>query len=84
MRSIDLREKELIDKFMREGCDYQRGAQTTPLFTREYYETIRAQCQELDNSTLDMVLMGYLLGTLSTSTEVERSSSHRVSKKRER
>ena len=74
----------MIDKFLREGCDCQIGTQGMPcytLFTREYYENLRAQCQELDSSTLDMVIMGYLLGSLSASTEV---TSHRPSKKRER
>ena len=84
MRSIDLREKEVIDRFLSDGCDCKKGVPCHTLFTREYYETVRAQCQELDRSTLDMVIMGYLLGSLNTSTEVARSSSHRTPKERER
>ena len=84
MRTIDLKEKDLIDRFLTNGCDCKKGVPCHTLFTREYYETVRAQCQELDRSALDMVIMGYLLGSLNASTEVQRSSSHRVPKERER
>ena len=68
-----MEEKERIERFLMEGCDCGRRAPCCMLFSREYYETLRAQCQELERSTLDMVIMGYLLGSLkNTKSERQR------------
>ena len=87
MMNTDVNETKAIDNFIREGCDCIRGAKVTPcytLFTREYYENMRSQCQELDRNTLDMVIMGYLLGSMSDSQHTNRECSHRAPKQRER
>ena len=84
MRSIDVREKDLIDTFMAQGCDCHRGTPCYTIFTRKYYEDVRAQCQELEKSALDMAIMGYLMGSLQNSNDVQTTSSHRVPKQRKR
>ena len=45
---------------------------------------IRAQCQELDRPSRDLVVMGFLMASQDTRHNLDYDVSHRNSKERER
>ena len=47
------------------------------------HQRVRTQYKELDRSTLDIVIMGCFLGSLTASTEVAKLSSLRAPKEKD-
>ena len=83
-REIDIKEERKVDAFLSKGCSCRRGRQCCNLFSKDYYLRKREECQELSRECLDIAVMGYLIGCQNTSNTLDRSTTHREGKKRER
>ena len=72
-RDIDRNEKEKIDYFFetRCGCGSYRNGPCSRAFSVDHYEFIRSQCQALDHLTLDFVIFGQIMASISTSTTIQ-------------
>ena len=59
------------------GCTLYFGGPCNKAFSAEHLRSIHSQCQDLDDTSLDLVLLGQIMGTNSHSSTVQ--SSHQKS-----
>ena len=84
---VDVNEVNKVNKFLENGCDCKKGrnmSQCCTLFNKEYYLSVRALCQELEHGGLDLAIMGFLMGSLTSSEQTDCTVSHRKSAERKR
>ena len=55
------------------GCTLYFGGPCNKGFSAEHLRSIRSQCQDLDHTSLDLVLLGQIMATNSHSSTVQRS-----------
>lgn len=79
-RDIDIKEERVIEEFVQTGCN----CGCSKLFSKEYYATIRAQCQELSKDSLELVVMGFLMGAQAIENQLNTTITHRPSSQRQR
>ena len=75
----DREEEDKVANFLGTGCGCTLyfGGPCNKAFSAEHLRSIRTQCQDLDHTSLDLVLLGQIMGTNSHSSTVQ--SSHQKS-----
>ena len=71
----DREEEDKVANFLGTGCGYTLyfGGPCNKAFSAEHLQTIRSQCQDLDHTSLDLVLLGQIMATNSHSSTVQCS-----------
>ena len=77
----DRNEEEVIAQFVATGCSCAKRCSSQ--FSKECIKSVRAYCFDLSHNELDMVLLGQLITTTNTSSQVVRESHH-LEKERKR
>ena len=80
LRPCDVNEEELVAQFVATGCSCAKRCSSQ--FSKEYIQSMRAQCFDLSRNELDMVLLGQLIASTNTSNKVVQES-HNLEKERE-
>ena len=74
LRPCDKNEEEVVAQFVATGCSCVKRCSSQ--FSKEYIKSVRAHCFDLSHNELDMVLLGQLIATTNTSSQVVRESRH--------
>lgn len=74
MRPTDLEEEQMVTQFSTLGCGCHRKCSSQ--FSPQHIQDMRAQCFELTHTELDMVILGQLVASTNTSTDVSVESRH--------
>ena len=71
----DVLEEEMVRNFTQTGCGFTLyfGGPCNRAFSIEHLTNIRNQCQELDPSYLDLVLLGHIMARNSQFSLIQRS-----------
>ena len=75
LRSVDIHEETLTERFSREGCSCSHGPDGQPCcqsFTASHYREYRNNCHEMTKDQLDMVIMGQMASLTLTSHHTRR------------
>ena len=82
----DVEEEDKVANFTQSGCGctLYNGGPCSTAFTPDHLSSIRSQCQELDRSSLDLVLLGQIMATNSQSSLLQRSHQKSATRKKTR
>ena len=74
-RPVDLKEQEVVDKFVQDtcGCQLLNSGPCSLGFTKEQIGTSRDQCLSLDHQSLDFFIMGQIRAGTNVSEEARVS-----------
>ena len=87
LRRMDKEELEGTSSYTEQGCTCTLGPDGSPYchqFSKEQYRDIRSQCAELSHAELDMVIMGQIMATTSSSDLTRHSLTHCKKENRQR
>ena len=78
--------EEVVANFTRTvcGCTLYFGGPCNRAFSTEHLTSIHSQCQELDHSFLDLVLLGQVMATNSRSSLIQQSHQKSTLRKKRR
>lgn len=74
MTPTALEEEEMVAQFRTVGCGCHRKCSSQ--FSHQHIQDMRAQCFELTHTELDMVILGQLVASTNTSSDVAVESRH--------
>lgn len=83
LRPIDEKEQRIVEEFLEKtcGCRNVNGGPCSVALAEKFL-VARARCAELDKTSLDYVLLGQVMASMNTGTDI--ISRRRPSKERER
>ena len=69
--ALDASEEEKISQFILKtcGCSFFNGTSCSAAFTYENIKQMRADCQGLNHSSLDYVVMGQIIANTTNSSQ---------------